>query len=237
MNETDAATAAPDAGVTKINGHPLAEVKRDVLAAAKTMHARGLVEGTAGNVSGRVDDGTIVVTPSSLSYEDMTLDDLVVVTLDGEVVAGERSPTSEKGVHLASFAAYPEVGGVVHCHARYASMFAVARQPIPAAIDEFVVYIGGEVPVCEYHGSGSGSLAAEVASKLGDRSATLMANHGLVTVGKSVEDALHSALVVEHNAHIFWGAKLLGGVIDLPDKEQRDFTNVYSYVREYTWLS
>jgi len=221
---------------TKLNGRPLAEVKAAVLAAAKTMHARGLVEGTAGNVSGRVDDGTVVVTPSSLSYEAMTLDDLVQVTLDGEVVSGERSPTSEKAVHLNTFASYPEVGGVVHCHARYASMFAVSHQPIPAAIDEFVVYIGGEVPVCDYHASGTDGLGPEVASKLGDRSAALMANHGLVTIGKSVDDALHSALVVEHNAHIFWGAKLLGGVVDLPDKPIRDFTNVYRYIRDYTWM-
>ena len=115
-------------------------------------------------------------------------------------------------------------------------MFAVARQPIPAAIDEFVVYIGGDVPVCDYFGSGSDGLGPEVASKLVDRSAALMANHGLVAIGKSVDDALHSALVVEHNAQIFWGAKLLGGVVELPEKARRDFTNVYGYIRQNTWM-
>jgi L-fuculose-phosphate aldolase len=224
----------PDAN-PKPNGRPLAEVKDSVLAAAKAMHARGIVEGTAGNVSGRVDDGTVVVTPSSLGYEAMTLDDLVVVDLDGHVVAGERSPTSEKGVHLAALAAHPEAGAVVHCHAKHASMFAVARQPIPAAIDEFVIYIGGDVPVCEYHQSGSDPLAAAVAAALADRSAALMANHGLVTIGKSVDDALHSALVVEHNAEIMWGARLLGAVAELPDQARTDFTGVYDFVRHHTW--
>jgi L-fuculose-phosphate aldolase len=221
--------------VTEPNGKPLDEVRQAVLAAAKTMYARGLVEGTAGNVSGRVDDGTVVVTPSSLSYEDMTLADLVVVDLDGKVLDGTRSPTSEKGVHLATFAAYPEVAGVVHCHATHASMFAVAHQPIPSAIDEFVVYIGGDVPVAEYQPSGSGALSTEVARHLADRSAMLMANHGLVTIGKSVDDALHSALVVEHNARIMWGAHQLGGVVPLPPKAIRDFTGVYQYIREQTW--
>jgi L-fuculose-phosphate aldolase len=230
MTDTDTDPA------TRVNGAPLTEVKEAVLAAAKTMHARGLVEGTAGNVSGRVDDGTVVLTPSSLSYEAMGLDDLVVVDLEGNVVAGDRSPTSEKAVHLCAMAAYPEVGAVVHCHARYASMFAVARLPIPAAIDEFVVYVGGDVPVCEYFGSGSDGLGPEVASKLVDRSAALMANHGLVAIGKSVDDALHSALVVEHNAHIFWGARLLGGPVSLPDRVKRDFTNVYDYIRHNTWM-
>ena len=123
------------------NGAPLAEVKEAVLATAKEMHRCGLVEGTAGNVSGRVDDGTVVVTPSSLDYPSMTLDDLVVVTLDGEKVAGERSATSEKGVHLATLAAYPEVGAVVHCHAVHASMFAVAHIDIPAAIQGSAVRV------------------------------------------------------------------------------------------------
>ncbi len=75
-----------------------------------------------------------------------------------------------------------------------------------------------------------------MASKLVDRSAALMANHGLVAIGKSVDDALHSALVVEHNAQIFWGAKLLGGVVELSEKDQRNFTGVYNYIREYTWM-
>ena len=220
----------------KLNGRPLDEVREQVLDAAKKMYARGLVEGTAGNVSGRVEDNTVVVTPSSLGYDEMTLADLVQVTLDGEVVAGERSPTSEKNVHLAAYAAYPEVGGVVHCHAKYASTYAVAHQAIPGAIDEFIVYIGGDVPCCDYHPSGSAELGPEVASKLADRSAALMANHGLVAIGKSVDDALHSALVVEHNAQIFWGAKLLGGVVPLPEKDRTNFKNVYDYIREYTWV-
>ena len=150
-----------------VNGRPLDEVRRAVLAVAQTMFARGLVEGTAGNVSGRVEDGTVVMTPSSLPYSEMTLDDLVQLTLDGEVVAGDRSPTSEKPLHLLTLAAHPEVGGVLHCHAKYASMFAVAHRAIPAAIDEFVTYIGGDVPVCEYHESGHDDLATAVAAKLG----------------------------------------------------------------------
>ena len=221
--------------VPKPNGHPLDEVRAAVLAAARTMFARGLVEGTAGNVSGRVDDGTVIMTPSSLPYPDMELDDLVQITLDGETVSGHRSPTTEKPLHLATLAAHPEVGGVLHCHAKYASMFAVAHQPIPAAIDEFVTYIGGDVPVCDYHESGHDSLAIAVAAKLGDRSAALMANHGMVCVGKSVDDALHSALVVEHNAHIMWGAHQLGGVVPLPDTALKNFGGVYTFVRGYLW--
>ncbi len=221
--------------MTRPNGRPLDEVRRDVLAAAKTMDARGLVEGTAGNVSGRVDDGTVVLTPAALPYPDMEEADLVVVALDGTVVHGRCEPTSEKSVHLATLTAYPEVGAVVHCHATYASMYAAARRPIPAAIDEFVVYIGGDVPVGAYHPSGGEALAAEVAAHLADRSAMLMANHGLVTIGRSVHDALHAALVVEHDAEILWGAERLGGAVALPPEAVRDFTTRYTDARRTQW--
>jgi L-fuculose-phosphate aldolase len=215
----------------------LDQVKAAVLDAARLMYDRGLVEGTAGNVSGRVDTDRVVVTPSSVAYRAMTLEDLVVVDLDGEVVEGTRSPTSEKALHLECYRNYPEVQGVVHCHARFASMFAVAHRPIPAGIDEFVIYIGGDVPCAEYRQSGTDGLAVEVASHLKDRSAALMANHGMVCVGKSVDDALHSALVVEHNAQIMWGAESLGGVVALPEKAVTDFTNIYGFVRGEMWGS
>lgn len=213
----------------------LPEVKHAVLDAARTMYERGLVEGTAGNVSGRVGPDRVVVTPSSIAYAAMTFEDLVLVDLAGELIEGTRSPTSEKSLHLECYRNYPEVQGVVHCHARYASMFAVAHRSIPAGIDEFVIYIGGDVPCAEYRQSGTDGLAVEVASHLKDRSAALMANHGMVCVGKSVDDALHSALVVEHNAQIMWGAEALGGVVALPDKAVSDFTGVYGFVRGQMW--
>lgn len=215
----------------------LDEVRAEVLAAAKRMYARGLVEGTAGNVSGRVEPDVVVVTPSSIGYEQMTLEDLVTVDLDGKVLEGTRSPTSEKALHLECYRAYPEVQGVVHCHAKHASMYAVARRPIPAGIDEFVIYIGGDVPCADYRQSGTDELATEVARHLADRSAALMANHGMVCVGKSVDDALHSALVVEHNAQIMWGAEALGGVVPLPERAVTDFRNVYEFVRHNMWAA
>jgi L-fuculose-phosphate aldolase len=213
------------------------EVRAEVLDAAKRMYAKGLVEGTAGNVSGRIDEATVAMTPSSLGYDVMTLDDIVVVDLEGTVVEGERSATSEKGLHLSCYTSFPEVQGVVHCHAKYASMFAVAHRSIPAGIDEFIVYIGGDVPICEYQPSGSAHLGPEVASKLGDRSAALMANHGMVCVGKSVEDALHSALVVEHNAQIMWGAVALGGVAPIPEQARQNFAGVYDFIRHHMWAA
>lgn len=203
-----------------------------VLAAAKRMLAEGLVEGTSGNISGRLPDGLVCLTPSSVPYDTMTLEDLVVVDLEGTVVEGERSPTTEKDLHLAALRRYPELGAVIHTHAVYATMFALAHEPIPAVIEEVVVYVGGDVPCCDYKGTGSAALGEEVAAHLADRGAALLANHGLVTCGSSPDKALHNAALVERTAKIIWGTRAMGATVHpLPEKVNADMAGVYRYLR------
>ncbi len=217
MTETHSPTTTPEA----------------VLSAAKTMLARGLVEGTSGNISGRLEGGLVCVTPSSVDYDTMTLEDLVVVDLEGEVHSGTRSPTTEKDLHLSVLRSYPELGSVIHTHAVYATMFALAHEPIPAVIEEVVVYVGGDVPCCDYKGTGSRELGDEVAAHLADRGAALLANHGLVTCASTPEKALHHAGLVERTAQIIWGARAMGATIHpLPEKVNTDMAGVYRFLRE-----
>jgi L-fuculose-phosphate aldolase len=204
-----------------------------VLDAAKRMLADGLVEGTSGNISGRLPDGHVCLSPSSVPYDTMTLDDLVVVDLEGTVVEGHRSPTTEKDLHLSALRQYPELGAVIHTHAVYATMFALAHEPIPAVIEEVVVYLGGDIPCCEYKGTGSAELGDEVARHLGDRGAALLANHGLVTCGSSPEQALHNAALVERTAKIVWGTRAMGATIHpLPERVNADMAGVYRFIRD-----
>lgn len=207
-----------------------ADVKIALLAAAKEMINCGLVEGTAGNVSARLPDGNVALTPSSMDYHDMTVDDLVVTDLDGKVLAGERMPTTEKSLHLACLRKYPDIGAVMHCHAMFATMFALVRQPIPCVIEEFDVYVGGDVEVAEYRLTGSDELAAEVSSRLADKGAVLMANHGLLCVGKNPADVLKVAKLVERTAQIVWGARLLGDPVPLPDATRAQFAPLYKLI-------
>lgn len=204
-----------------------------VLAAAKRMLAEGLVEGTSGNISGRLPDGLVCLTPSSVPYDTMALADLVVVDLDGSVVEGERSPTTEKDLHLATLRRHPELGAVIHTHAVHATMFALAHEPIPAVIEEVVVYVGGDVPCCDYRGTGTSELGEEVAARLADRGAALLANHGLVTCAATPEKALHNAALVERTAKIIWGARAMGATIHpLPEQVNTDMAGVYRFIRD-----
>jgi L-fuculose-phosphate aldolase len=205
-----------------------------VLAAAKDMLRKGLVEGTAGNISARREDGSIVITPSSVDYEDMTLDDLVVIDLDGHVLhaAEGRSPSSEKALHLACYKGFDDVGAVIHSHPVHATMFAVTHRPIPACIDEFAIYVGGDVRVTAYEPSGSEEMGVAAIEALQGRGAALIANHGMVAVAPTPAKALHITGLVERSAHIAWGAQQLGDIVPLPDSVNESFAAIYGYLRQ-----
>jgi L-fuculose-phosphate aldolase len=207
------------------------ELKQMLLSTAKEMLRTGLVEGTSGNLSARLPDGNVLVTPSSHPYESMTIEDLVVCDPDGNVVEGTRGPTSEKALHCTTLRLHDDVGAVIHSHAKFASMFAVVREPIPAVIEEFQVYVGGDVPVAEYKETGSDALADEVAKHVGDRSAVLMANHGLLTVGVNPAHAMKIAVLVERTAEIVWGARQLGTIHELPAELRSKWTSIYGFLR------
>lgn len=204
-----------------------------VLDAAKDMLRRGLVEGTAGNISARRPDGNIVITPSSVDYRDMQLDDLVLIDPDGAVLraADGRAPSSEAKLHLACYQAFDDIGSVIHSHPVWATMFAIAHQPIPACIDEFAVYCGGDVRCTDYAASGTPEVGTNAVKALEGRGAALIANHGLVAVGPRPDKVLHITALVERTAQIVWGAKALGSPVPIPDDVNRNFAGVYGYLR------
>lgn len=204
-----------------------------VLAAAKDMLRRGLVEGTAGNISARQEDGTVAITPSSVSYEEMELEDLVVIDLDGEAISAKegRSASSEKLLHTACYRAFDDIGSVIHSHPVYATMFAIAHQDIPACIDEFSIYVGGDVRCSDYAASGSQDVGDEAVKALQGRGAALIANHGMVAVGPRPSTVLHITALVERSAQIVWGSRALGAPVPLPDEVNRGFASIYEIMR------
>jgi L-fuculose-phosphate aldolase len=205
-----------------------------VLAVSKEMLERGLVEGTAGNISARQKDGTIVITPSSVDYGEMQLEDLVVIDTDGNALtaAEGRSASSEKLLHLACFRAFDDVGSVIHSHPVHATMFAITRQDIPACIDEFSIYVGGDVRCADYAASGTADVGDQAVKALEGRGAALIANHGLVAVGPSPHAALHITALVERSAQIVWGARALGPPHPLPDEANAGFASIYGFLRQ-----
>lgn len=206
-------------------------IREELVATARDLLRSGLTEGTAGNLSSRLPDGNVVMSPSSVEYETMGVDDLVVVDLEGRVLEGDRPPTTEKALHLACLRKHPDIGAVIHSHALFATMFAVTHQPIPCVIEEFDVFVGGDVPVADYRLTGSDELGEEVSRWVGERGAVLMANHGLLTVGKDLKQAFKVASLVERTAKIIWGARALGPLQPLPEQTLKRFAPIYKLLR------
>ncbi len=208
-------------------GLDLEATKRAVLEAAQEMDRAGLTEGTAGNLSARTRTGQVVLTPTALRYATMTLDDLVVTDLDGHILSGSRQPTTEIALHLACLRRHPDIAAVVHTHPVHASMFAVCQRPIPCAIEELELYVGGDIPVTAYHRTGTEALGVAVAELLHDRAAALVANHGLVVVAGTPAEAIELTKLVERAAQIMAGATRVGTPTALPESIRSEFRAAY----------
>jgi L-ribulose-5-phosphate 4-epimerase len=199
----------------------LREMKECVLENALRAYALGLFAGTSGNLSLRDGEGKLVaITPSSLPYEKMGIDDIMIIDLaSGAAVEGKHKPSSEWRVHTAIMKGRPDVRGVVHTHSPYATSFAVLCRPIPLVLIEMLGYIGGDIPVSGFEQPGSEALGITVAATLKNRNACLMRNHGAVAVGRTLEQALLRAIYVEDAAKIYSLALSTGGKIELiPDE-------------------
>jgi len=211
----------------------LAEKAREQVARAGVKMAQaGLVVGTWGNVSCRVSRENLeVITPSGMAYDSLQPRDIVVVSLDGEIVEGERKPSTELELHIWIYRARTDVQAVMHTHSVFASAMAVARQPIPPLVEDIAQIVGGQVPVAEYAPAGSRQLARNVVAALGRRNAVLLSSHGMVGVGSSLDEAFNVCQVVEKAAQIYLWAGLAGKPAVLSEKEVAELH--YNYLRFY----
>lgn len=161
-----------------------------------------LVAGSWGNISCRVDEKAIAITPSGRGYETLTPEDIVLIDNAGTVLEGCHIPSSELKVHTAIYAAYPEAGAVIHTHSIYASALAAMHKSVPAIIEDIVQIIGGRVNCAEYALCGTQELADNAVRALQGRKAVLLANHGAVCWGKNLQEALLVAEILEKAAQI-----------------------------------
>jgi len=181
------------------------------------MWEAGLVVGSAGNVSRRIDDARIAITPSAVFYETMLDEQIVIVDLaSGEAVEG--TPSYELPMHLAVYRSRPEVGAIVHTHAPFVTTLSILRRPLPPVIDEMVLYLGGTVDVADYAFTGTDAVGTNVVRTLGDRNGVLLANHGNVCVGRDLAQAFHVALVMESCAQVYVQSLAFGEPVELPQE-------------------
>ena len=207
------------------------DCRHALIAAARRMAAQGLAQGTSGNLSLRMEEG-ILITPSAIPYDQLTPEMLPLLRLDGEYGAyeGNYRPSSEWRFHLDIYAARPEVGGVVHHHAPYSTALSMARREIPACHYMIARFGGAPVRCAPYALFGTAVLSAHVLAALEGRSACLMANHGGIATGKTIDAALAAAAELETLAQQYLLSLQAGGPVLLSAAEVEDAVAQFSQV-------
>jgi L-ribulose-5-phosphate 4-epimerase len=203
----------------------------DLRATVAALHAEltkyNLVVWTAGNVSARVPgEDLLVIKPSGVPYEDLTAASMIVCDLDGKVVEGDYSPSSDTAAHAYVYRAMPDVGGVVHTHSTYATAWAARGEPIPCVLTGMADEFGAEIPVGPFALIGGDDIGKGIVSTLtGHRSkAVLMRSHGVFTIGRSARDAVKAAVMCEDVARTIHIARTLGDPLPI---SQPDIDSLY----------
>jgi L-ribulose-5-phosphate 4-epimerase len=210
------------------------QLREDVCRLHAELLRWGLVTWTSGNVSARVPgEDRRVIKPSGVLYDDLTPDNMVVADLNGKVVEGDLSPSSDVGSHAYVYREMPEVGGVVHTHSPYATAWAARGEPIPCVITAMADEFGGEIPIGPFALIGDEDIGRGIVSTLsGHRSkAVLMRSHGPFTIGKDAKAAVKAAVMCEDVARTVHFARQLGEVSPLAqehvDALYARYQNVY----------
>lgn len=176
----------------------------------KKLLDKNLVAGTSGNLSLRGKDDEIYITPSGMDYLEITEDDIVKINFMGEILEGDKKPSSEWMMHVEIYKNYPNYNAIVHTHSPIATAFAVSRKKIPLILIEMKPFLGGEIEVAPYKPSGSLELAKSLIPYLKKSNSCLLANHGVVSCGKNIESAFLSAEYVEDAAKIYYYSLNIG---------------------------
>ncbi len=202
------------------------EARRDIVEIGRRLWQRGYVASNDGNISARLDGDRILVTPTGLSKGFLTATDLVIVSPDGKKLSGEREATSELPLHLSVYSRRRDVRGIVHAHPPVATGYAVARVPLAQCILPEVVLTLGSVPTAEYATPSTSAVAASIAPYVDDYSAMLLANHGALALGRSLDEAYFRMETIEHFAQIALTARQLGGASPLTPGEIEDLAAI-----------
>jgi L-fuculose-phosphate aldolase/L-ribulose-5-phosphate 4-epimerase len=170
---------------------------------AKQSYTNELFAGTSGNLSiyDREKD-KMIITPTSVAYNEMTADDAVSMKLDGTILSGHLAPSSEWQMHASIYKNRRDITAIVHTHSPYATSFAVTHQPIPVILIEMIPFLGGDIPVAEFALPGTEALGLESLKVLEDRYSCLLANHGTLAIGDTLQKAYIRAIYVEDAAKI-----------------------------------
>lgn len=198
------------------------DLRSAVIECGRIAYERHLMTSNDGNISVRMSNGCVLITPSGISKGRLALDDMLVVDLDGKIISSrdDRKPSSETPMHLEVYKHREDVRAVVHAHPIFATTLTVADLEFPIDVLPEVLLTMGEVPITRYATPSSHEDAEVIRPFVKDHNAMLLRQHGSLTFGKNLEEALIHLERIEHVSEIYWRAKMMGTVQRVPPEAQ-----------------
>jgi len=196
------------------------EVREKIIALCLQMNASGINQGTSGNISAR-HDGQMLITPSGIPYEKLLPEHIAKMSIEDDTYEweGPSKPSSEWHFHRAILQDKPHLNGIVHTHSTYATVLSIAREDIPACHYMIAAFGGNSVRCARYETFGTPELSVSIRAAMKDRSACLLANHGMIAGGSDLDKAMWAAVELETLSKQYYHAKLAGNMVILPDTE------------------
>ncbi len=189
------------------------EERRDVIKAGMKLDRYGLIALSGGNVSARMPSGEILVTPSGMIYEDMVAEDVLVVSLDGKVIEGERSASVDTEALLYIYEKMPSINAIIHTHQPYATAISLVADELPCCLTTLANATKGAVKVCEFASAASIDMGIQTVENVGTQLAVILKNHGVISIGDSLKQALYSCVYLEEAAKTYVYARSMSSDI------------------------
>ncbi|MHA2048011.1 MAG: class II aldolase/adducin family protein [Promethearchaeota archaeon] len=187
------------------------KLRMQVVQGAKAIYARGLVEAGEGNVSIRNGKKKeLFITPSFNQYTTLTESEVVHMDFDGIALSAGKLPSTEVKMHTAIYESRPKVAAVIHTHSTYATILSTVHKSIPILMEEMYIFLGGSIEVSDFGEAHTEEIGKVALKALGKKNAALLANHGVIVCGKSIDHAVKFAELVEKLAKIYWGTLQIG---------------------------
>lgn len=214
-------------------------VKREIIDAGIMLDRYELVSLTCGNLAVRMPNGDILVTPSGMMYEKMVEDDMIVMDINGNIIEGTRKPSSDTEAILYIFRERPDINAIIHTHQPYATAISLIPE-----LTEFRVCItalanaaGGNVPITPYSAAGSVDMGIDTVKYVGNGHAVILSQHGVMTVGKDLNQALYAAVYLEEAAKCYLAARAActnGVTKEMSDAQIQQMVDVFAYYGQGT---
>ncbi len=199
-------------------------LKEQLCWASLEIYQRGLVNIGEGNISVRVNGKKeMIITPSGNDYRQPKIEDMVHLSLSGKLIEGNKKPSSESYLHRVFYNARPNVNCIIHTHSPYTSSLSIQHKGIPIIFEEMLIFLGGSVPCAKYALAGTAKLGKNALETMGNQNAVILANHGSLVVGKTMEYCVNAAQLVEKMAMIYVLANFSPDIKKIPEEQQVDF--------------